>query len=122
MRLCYPTDTKEKTTLLIKWINDLLAAREAVEEVRTREADSVLIQQLDKDGSNDISISEFCELGKRTGLSRATMRARFRAKDFGNTGVLHADQMREVLNDLRQEQRLRSNKQYLLDLEALAGL
>ena len=122
LRLYYPKDSKEKTNMLIKWVNDLLAAKDATQEARTREADAALIQQLDADGSNSISITEFCELSKRTGLSKAQMRARFRDKDFGNAGVLSVEQMREVLQEMRAEQRLRSNKNDNLDLEVFAGL
>lgn len=147
LRLYYPKDSKEKTGLLLKWVNDVklrqtqtptgvralhsftprccsqvLAARDASMDQRTRDADAALVQQLDTDGNGSISIAEFCALSKRTGLSKAQMRARFRERDWGNSGVLQFDQVREVLHELRQEQRLRSNKQETLDLEVFAGL
>ena len=64
------------------------------------EADLALIREIDTNNSNTISLSEFLELSKRTGLSKVQMRARFRDKDYGNAGMLSIDQMREVLREV----------------------
>ena len=122
LRLYYPKDTREIRSRLIQWIEDVLKCREATLERNVAEADAAIIKQLDVDGSNTIDITEFCELSKRTGLSKTAMRARFRDKDFGNSGVLSIEQTREVLRELRAEQHLRTNKNEVLDLEFFAGL
>jgi Ca2+-binding EF-hand superfamily protein len=122
LRLYYPKDTRETRSRLIQWIEDVLKSREATLERNVAEADAAIIKQLDVDGSNTIDITEFCELSKRTGLSKTAMRARFRDKDFGNSGVLSIEQTREVLRELRAEQHLRTNKNEPLDLEFFAGL
>jgi Ca2+-binding EF-hand superfamily protein len=122
LRLYYPKDTREIRSRLIQWIEDVLKCREATLERNVAEADAAIIKQLDVDGSNTIDITEFCELSKRTGLSKTAMRARFRDKDFGNSGLLSIEQTREVLRELRAEQHLRTNKNEALDLEFFAGL
>lgn len=122
LRLYYPKDTRETRSRLIQWTEDVLKCREATLERNVAEADAAIIKQLDVDGSNTIDITEFCELSKRTGLSKTAMRARFRDKDFGNSGVLSIEQTREVLRELRAEQHLRTNKNEPLDLEFFAGL
>ena len=122
LRLYYPKDTREIRSRLIQWIEDVLKCREATLERNVAEADAAIIKQLDVDGSNTIDITEFCELSKRTGLSKTAMRARFRDKDFGNSGLLSIEQTREVLRELRAEQHLRTNKNEALDLEFVAGL
>ena len=43
-----------------------------------------LFALFDEDGNGKISIGEFCELSKASGLSKAQMRAKFREKDLGN--------------------------------------
>ena len=122
LRLYYPKDTREIRSRLIQWIEDVLKCREATLERNVAEADAAIIKQLDVDGSNTIDITEFCELSKRTGLSKTAMRARFRDKDFGNSGLLSIEQTREVLRELRAEQHLRTNKNEAIDLEFFAGL
>ena len=122
LRLYYPKDTREIRSRLIQWIEDVLKCREATLERNVAEADAAIIKQLDVDGSNTIDITEFCELSKRTGLSKTAMRARVRDKDFGNSGLLSIEQTREVLRELRAEQHLRTNKNEALDLEFFAGL
>ena len=68
-----------------------------------KEADAALICALDTDGNGKISLAEFVELSTVTGLGRFNMRARFRDKDLGNSGELTIEQMREVLQELRDD-------------------
>jgi len=110
LRLYYPKDTKEKIATLVKWVDEVVEIRAAAAEAKMHEADSALIKEIDTDGSNSISLSEFVELSKRTGLSKAQMRQRFRDKDFGNSGSLTLGQMREVLQELRAEAKLRMTR------------
>ena len=51
-------------------MDKVLKVREAAAVVRTREADAALLAALDEDGNGLISINEFCELSKMTGLSK----------------------------------------------------
>jgi len=108
LRLYYPKDTKGQISILVKWVNEVMRVKAEAAEAKTREADSALIKEIDTDGNGTISLSEFVELSKRTGLSKVQMRARFREKDFGNAGQLSLDQMREVLNELRAANKLRT--------------
>lgn len=101
LRLYYPKDTKEKINILCKWVIDVMEVKAEAAEARMHEADSALIKEIDTDGSGTISLAEFVELSKRTGLSKVQMRARFREKDYGNAGELTLDQMREVLHEVR---------------------
>jgi hypothetical protein len=50
-----------------------------------------------------ISIDEFCELSKHTGLAKAQMRASFREADIGHAGQLSPELVSEVLQQLRNE-------------------
>lgn len=108
LRLYYPKDPKEVTAVLVKWVEDVLAAKLAAAEARIRESDATLIASLDEDGSGNICITEFCTLSKSTGLSKVQLRARFRDKDLGNSGYLTMEQMRDVLCELREEARARA--------------
>jgi len=108
LRMYYPKDTKGQISILVKWVNEVMSVKAEAAEARTREADSALIKEIDTDGNGTISLPEFVELSKRTGLSKVQMRARFREKDFGNAGQLGLDQMREVLNELRAANKLRN--------------
>ena len=103
LRLYYPKDSRETIAALMHFINETLAARAALSDAKTEEADAELIRALDKDGNGRISLTEFCELSKITGLNRSQMREHFRAADLGNSGELSLDQMREVLRTLRRE-------------------
>ena len=107
LRLCYPKDSRERLKTMTKWIDDVLFARQAQIDARVRASDNKLIEKLDADGNGLISLQEFMELSKITGLSKASMRARFRDKDFGNAGELNREQMVEVLEELRYEAKLR---------------
>ena len=73
------------------------------QRLSTRESDAALIAKLDTDGNGTISVAEFCELGKHTGLSPAKMRQKFREVDLGNTGELTAAQMHDVFHSLRDD-------------------
>ena len=66
---------------------------------------NALFDSYDADGSGTITIDEFCELSKTTGLSKSQMRSRFRDVDIGSSGHLKMGQMREVLIGLREEGR-----------------
>ena len=55
----------------------------------------------DADGNGMISLTEIMGLTGTVGLSKALLRARFRAKDMGNTGELSPAQAVEVLQELR---------------------
>ena len=110
LRLCYPKDSRERLKTMTKWIDDVLFARQAQIDARVRASDNKLIEKLDADGNGLISLQEFMELSKITGLSKASMRARFRDKDFGNAGELNREQMVEVLEELRYEAKLRGAK------------
>ena len=48
-------------------------------------------------------MNEFLTLSKPTGLSKMALRVRFREKDYGNSGVLSVQDMKEVLSALRGE-------------------
>ena len=61
-------------------------------------------------GNGTISVTEFCELSKSTGLSKAAMRAMFKHKDVGNSGELSYAQMCEVLQELRRKKMLPQTK------------
>jgi len=103
LRLYYPKDPKETISILVKWVDAVRAAKEAASEEQMRVSDEALVAALDRDGDGSISISEFLQLSKVTGLSKAQMRARFREKDYGNSGSLNMQQMREALFDLRAD-------------------
>ena len=62
-----------------------------------------LIASLDSDGDGTVSLHEFVELSRVTGLSKSTMRQRFREHDHGESGLLTSEQMFEVLRCLREE-------------------
>jgi Ca2+-binding EF-hand superfamily protein len=110
LRLYYPHDSKETITTLTKWVTARVAAKIAASQEKMRVNDEALVKALDRDGDGTISIGEFCELGKITGLSKVQMRARFRDKDFGNSGQLNMQQMRELLQDLREEYHARARR------------
>ena len=107
LRLYFPKEKRENINILVQWVQDVHKAKAAHDYERMKTMDDALIAALDTDGDDSISLSEFCQLSKRTGLSKAQMRARFRDKDFGNAGVLNVEQMREVLQELREENRLK---------------
>ena len=98
---------RESINILVQWVQDYYKAKAIHDHEKMRSADDALIAALDANGDDAISLTEFCQLSKRTGLSKAQMRARFRDKDYGNAGVLNVEQMREVLQELREENRLK---------------
>ena len=103
LKLYYPKDGKETINIMARWVIEMDKLKEAQEKVRTREADIALIEALDEDGNGKISIREFCELSKASGLSKAQMRAKFREKDLGNSGELTKEQTGELLQEMREE-------------------
>ena len=103
LRLYYPKDSRETHVKLAQWVEAMLEYKKGAMEEKTRQNDEALINALDVDGDQRISITEFVELSKSTGLSKVQMRERFRDKDFGNTGFLTMVQMKEVLNEMRCE-------------------
>lgn len=110
LRLYYPQDPPAVTRTLVRYVNEVRTARAAAAEIRLAKADAALIDALDVDGNGRISLAEFCEMSTVTGLSRATMRARFRDKDLGNAGELSVEVMRELLAELRQESKARASQ------------
>ena len=110
LKLYYPKIPKEDIAILAKWVDAYLQAKERESEDRIRQKDESLITSLDVDGDGRINITEFLELAKSTGLSKVSMRARFRDKDFGNAGFLTMQQMRDILRDLREEGKLGNKK------------
>ena len=107
VRLYFPKMRRESINILVQWVQDYYKAKAIHNHEKMRSADDALIAALDANGDDAISLTEFCQLSKRTGLSKAQMRARFRDKDYGNAGVLNVEQMREVLQELREENRLK---------------
>jgi len=103
LRLYYPNDPKAVTVVLLGWTEKISAAKVRAQRLSTRESDAALIAKLDTDGNGTISVAEFCELGKHTGLSPAKMRQKFREVDLGNTGELTAAQMHDVFHSLRDD-------------------
>jgi hypothetical protein len=84
--------------------------KQAEAHARLREADAALCQALDADGNGKISIGEFVSLSATTGMSERMMRQRFREKDLGNSGELTMEQMREVLQEMRDAGRAKREK------------
>ena len=107
LKLKYPRDSKEVLSRLQQYANEHVTAKEAASEAKTREGDLALIESLDADGNGSISISEFMGLCKLTGLGKAHMRRKFREKDYGNAGELNQHQMREILEELRSDSKVR---------------
>ena len=110
LRTIYPKDSKETTESIVNWIASLNETKAAIREARQREADNALIESIDADKSGTIDVNEFCGLAKVAGLSKMQMRQKFRDKDFGNAGVLSLAQMRQVLHELRLEDRARKER------------
>jgi Ca2+-binding EF-hand superfamily protein len=117
LELYYPKDTRSTRETMAKWVVDMIAVRNLSESVKQRERDKALIAALDTDGNGSISVEEFCELSKSTGISRVQLRAHFREKDHYKTGQLDQAQMREVLEELRVEQKKQAKERSLLKAE-----
>ena len=95
LRVYYPKDKKENIVIFAEWVEATLEYKRAAMEDKIRERDEALVNAIDADGDNRISLGEFMELHKSTGLSKAQMRQRFRDKDFGNSGNLTMQQMKD---------------------------
>jgi len=103
VRQFYQNEPKGLINQLLDWVRQVRQVRQKAKEARVREADSALIASLDVDGDGVINITEFEALSKTVSISKAQMRARFRQKDLGNSGVLQHSQMLEILRELREE-------------------
>ena len=109
LRMFYPNQTKEDITSMARWSEALAAAKAAAQAEKTRRKDEELVAALDVDSSGTISVNEFVELSRRTGLTKVQLRARFRDKDYDNTGTLNMNQMVDVLHELREERKVRAS-------------
>ena len=94
---------------MARWSEALAAAKAAAQAEKTRRKDEELVAALDVDSSGTISVNEFVELSRSTGLTKVQLRARFRDKDYDNTGTLNMNQMMDVLHELREERKVRAS-------------
>ena len=109
LRMFYPNQSREDITSMARWSEALAAAKAAAQAEKTRRKDEELVAALDVDSSGTISVNEFVELSRSTGLTKVQLRARFRDKDYDNTGTLNMNQMMDVLHELREERKVRAS-------------